>query len=474
MGDTFTHAHVIAIAHAVADLVKENKPSPTIIIGYDSRAGNSPTLEEGSYTKIATETLLSRGVNVMFCTEPTPTPVISWAIEKYAFDGGLILTASHNPPNYNGIKFNGPDGAPANEAMTEILAQKANLYFKHPSSARMELKPGQLKRNQFSMEFAEALVQKVTSTLGDDPIGLGHARILVDARNGSTAAVWSGLCDMLGLLECNISNATPLPNFGGKQPNPAHPDAVTELREKVLSGNYTMGCSHDPDGDRHFIMDELGRALSPEEVLVIILDQLKEIDADLLSIATTVASSAIVQSAAAYHKLNFYETKVGFKHFTIYLKQARRSKKITLAVESSGGFSSSFHTLEKCGFLPAVLLLYTIAMTGKKLSELLNDIHAKYGDFYFIESALEFPAHKRNKIEQLTQDFNLKKANNVFGLHVEKVIKRDGCKICFGDKQWVLIRLSGTEPVARIYAESTSKDTAELLLLKTKEMLTHV
>lgn len=470
MGDTFTLAHVSAICHAIADHSKDTRSHPTIIIGYDTRTGNSGECEEGSYTKVVVDTLLQRGINVLLCDTATPTPVISWAIEHYALDGGIILTASHNPANYNGLKFNGPDGAPANVSTTEFLSQKANEYALNPPEF-FETRQGTLKSVNLHLEFAEELVQKVTRACGDDPIGLGHAKILVDARHGATANIWHELKKILGLYACAIINGSPLNDFGGIEPNPYHKTVIESLSATCKEGDYTLACAHDPDGDRHLIIDETGSLLTPEEITLIILDQLLESDCPVGAIATTLASSQIIKSAATLNKLNFYETKVGFKYFNTYLKQGRKIGKQTLAVESSGGFSTSFHTLEKCGYLPVVMILYTIAMTEKPLSELRHAIHEKYGRYTFKEIAVRFPAHKRNKIEQQNQEFNLKKAHNIFGLQVERIIKYDGCKIMFSNESWVLIRLSGTEPVARIYAESTSQEIAELLVLKAKEFI---
>lgn len=470
MGDTFTLAHVQAICHAIADHVKDTRNNPTIIVGYDTRTGNSGECEDGSYTKIAVDTLIERGVNVYLCDTATPTPVISWAIEQYGLDGGIILTASHNPANYNGLKYNGSDGAPASITTTEFLSQKANDYtLKTPEF--FEARHGSLKTVDLHLEFAEELVQKVTKAFGEDPIGLGHARILVDARHGATANIWQELKKIIGLYSCSILNATPLNDFGGIEPNPYHRNVIHALSEACKKGEYTLACAHDPDGDRHLIMDETGALLTPEEVTVIIMEQLLESDCAIGAIATTLASSQIVKSAATHNALNFYETKVGFKHFNTYLKQGRKIGKQTLAVESSGGFSASFHTLEKCGYLPVVMILYTIAMTEKPLSELRKNIHDKYGRYTFKEIAVRFPAHRRNTIEQFNQDFTLKKAHSLFGLQVERIIKYDGCKIMFTNESWVLIRLSGTEPVARIYAESTNQEIAELLLLKAKELI---
>ena len=329
--------------------------------------------------------------------EPHSTPAISWAIEHYGLDGGIILTASHNPANYNGLKFNGPDGAPANIATTEQLTAKANHYLNTPPTY-FKTKPGTVKTLSIQLEFAEQLVQKVTRAFGDDPTGLGDAKIIVDARHGATGEIWRELKKILGLMYCNVMHETPLDDFAGIEPNPYHPDTLAGLKEELSKGEFTLACAHDPDGDRHLIMDENGTLLTPEEIMIVILDQLIEAQCPIGALTTTLASSNIIESAAKHHDFNYYETKVGFKYFSTYLKQGRKVSKYTLAVESSGGFSTSFHTLEKCGYLPVVMILYSIAISGKPLSKLVNDVHEKYGKYYFKEVAISFPTHLKIKL----------------------------------------------------------------------------
>ena len=452
---SFTTDHTRAIAQALATLLHKTEASPKVGIGYDSRTGNSPTLEEGSYTKSVVDTLLDYGVSVCFCNEPTPTPVISWAIEHHNWDGGLILTASHNPPNYNGIKFNPSDGAPAPVETTKILESLANSYLLNPP--KPPAKKGTLTAISLATEFASSMHKKLKDLLPNIDLDLQPMSIIADALHGSVAASWDALFQEFNLMSYQILHPDPRADFGNIEPNPTAEKALETIRKELIKHPVSLSVANDPDGDRHVILTEKGIRLKAEEVALIILDFLQTQNVPVGGIATTLASSNTIATSATHHQLSYLETSVGFKYFTPFLKKMRNSNKVGIAVESSGGFSTSFHTLEKCGFLPVILLLLDLKTTQKSLTLRLSEIRKKYGNPCFTERAISLTESQKNLFLADYLTWSTQKIQSIWNDPIQKLNKQDGLKIQFEDNSWLLIRPSGTEPVLRVYAESASE-----------------
>jgi phosphoglucomutase len=454
MGSGFTHDHVRAIAQAVAGYLYRNNTISSIIIGYDPRSGNDPKGSADSYTGTAINALLEQGIDVWMCEKYTPTPVVSWAIGHFQLGGGLILTASHNPPQYNGIKFNPSNGAPAPTAITQFIETKANQYLETPLPP--QAKHGQLKWMSPSIEFARALIESLIKH--GLPPGSGKPSDIpfaVDAKHGAVAFTWVAFSVLLDWpLTC--LNLLPLPDFGGIEPNPVKTQFLDSLKAKQQTIKAPLAISNDPDGDRHQILDENGSPLSPEETCLIIAHFLVQTGLPLAGISTTLASSLCIKRFCDTHKLEFDETAVGFKYFAPALEKAKEEEKLWLGVESSGGFSASFHTLEKCGFLPGIWLMFIIHLTQKPLSQLKQEIKAAYGTTVFIED--EVALDEASKVS-LKASFKALNADewNVFAAPITRLSNTDGLKLYFDDGSWILCRLSGTEPVVRIYAEGFSQ-----------------
>ncbi|MSR88168.1 MAG: hypothetical protein EXS67_00755 [Candidatus Margulisbacteria bacterium] len=445
IGDSFTIAQVIAIAHAVADMLLKTKSPPKLIVGYDPRTGNDPKRSDGSFTHAVTETLASRGVQVFFCETYTATPVISWAIQHLKLDGGLILTASHNPPEYNGIKFNPANGAPAPSDVTNRLQARANQHLNHPAAQINHKLPIQIITPMAN--FAKTLLQNL-STFNSTPNR--QISVTIDAKHGTAASVWKELLPHLPIITSHIFHEDPRSDFGNIPTNPTDYAQLTELR----SAHTDISIAHDPDSDRHAILDEKGDPVSPEEICVLLAEYALQKGLPLTKLVTTLASSGLIKAVAKKHQLTYTETPVGFKYIAPELEKARNNNQIAFGVESSGGFSASFHTLEKCGFLPAVMLILYLSEITTPLSELRNSLYSRYGNRHFCETTHPFnPSHKE-KIITSCQTATSESLQPFFSQPIESLDQRDGLKIIFSSSDWVLIRLSGTEPIARIYAES--------------------
>lgn len=474
IGQSMTNEHVMAIGLAVADLFT-GQSGVSLAIGYDPREGNSSALEEGSFTKILCDVLMAQGIQVHFFKSYVPTPVVSWYIAKHHLNGGFILTASHNPGVYNGIKFNPANGAPAPGDLTKKIEDKANDYFGRFTGLDFSgYEKGKLVSVSCEREFAVDLITQLKKYVQFNALDLKDSSVVIDAKHGTVGATWHALFTELGIIHYDILNEEPLADFGGIEPNPTKFSGLADLKEKQKELHACLAIANDPDGDRHVILDELGNFLTPEEITVIIFDYLYAQGLALSGIASTVASSGILKKVALFYGLQYAETAVGFKNFASFLEESQHRGKIGLAVESSGGFTASFHTLEKCGFLPGIMLLFIMKKTGKSLSQLKKDIQEKYGQFYFLEEEFHFSADKKDAIIHFFQDCTLGIISNLCRFSVKELVKVDGVKLVFEGGGWVLMRLSGTEPLARLYAESSSLELTKDYLAIAQKIINHI
>jgi phosphoglucomutase len=455
MGQDMTQRHVWAIGQAVADYLEKTNETKSIIIGYDPREGNDPLLEEGSFTRTLVESLHHRDITSYLCNTYTPTPVISWAIRYGDYGGGLILTASHNPPEYNGIKFNPNPGQPAPIDVTEYLQEKANRYFLLPFTETFTLLESlNLERVNPIPDFSLNIIQLCSHLIPKtDPL----PSVAIDCKYGACASTWKDIFTRLN-SPYTLIHDTPLPTFGHQSPNPTDISSLDTLRSKKMPLSF----SNDPDGDRHVILDENGTDVSPELITVLIADYLLKLGHPIKGIATTLASSTIIQSFTNAHHLTYEETEVGFKFMYPFLSACAKESQLGLAVESSGGFTLSSHTYEKCGFLPCVLVLFICAHSQQPLSSLISKLKETYGSYVFLESLFRYETKQK---QELLSHFKLVKTDvleTYFG-PINSMDKRDGVKLIF-ENSWLLFRFSGTEPLIRIYAESLNLEQTQHLL----------
>lgn len=470
IGEDFTTDHVAAIGMAVADVLLEAVERPRLVIGYDPREGNDPARSSGSFTGVLVETLLGRGVDVDFFVMPVPTPLVSAYIVRHGLQGGLILTASHNPPCYNGIKFNPGNGAPASVEVTAKIEAFANDYFKTSSSGVSTLR-GRLTLLDDVSEF----VGQLTSVLCELGVETSFSETdffpVVDCKHGTSGAVWEMGFSDLEIRDFSLIHETAVSTFNGIETNPTKTAQLAPLKQAMTLNNSRLGIANDPDADRHVILDENGQLVTPELISVIILDFLVKSGSDVQGIITTVASSLIVKRAAEVLGVCFDETPVGFKYFADFFQSSRDLGKIGLGVESSGGFSVSIHTFEKCGFLPGMIVMGIMAKTGLLLSQLVKHVQESYGLYHFQETEMTYEANKKEVLLNYLKQLDARQCDAFFDVPLASLSQLDGVKLIFTAGSWVLFRFSGTEPLIRIYAESESLSETKNLIEKAQNLL---
>ncbi|MBI2956614.1 MAG: phosphoglucomutase/phosphomannomutase family protein, partial [Acidobacteria bacterium] len=380
-----------------------------------------------------------------------PTPTIAFEILRRKTDGGINFTASHNPPEYNGLKYSTPDGAPALPEVTKQLERLAARYLAAGVPEPGPAQPESFEQIDPRPPYLETLAQKIAV----NEIRRAGLRVAYDPLYGTGAGYLDRFLAEHG-IEVHTLHAQRDVLFGGHAPEPA--DTILEpLRQTVLESGAHVGLSTDGDADRFGILDRSGTFVSANHIIALLLDYLLETRPDWpRGVARSVATTHLVDAVARHHNVLVHETPVGFKYIGELIKQ----DKITIGGEESAGLSVYGHVPEKDGILACLLVAEMVARRQAPLEEQLQALFRKVGAYYpvRINVHLEESAHERitDRIQRDPKSFN--------GRRVVKVNRTDGLKLLFEDESWVLMRLSGTEPVVRFYCEAHSeKDTAALV-----------
>jgi alpha-D-glucose phosphate-specific phosphoglucomutase len=449
--EDFTFENVKIVTQAIADHLRAGGSAERgVVVGHDSRFMGE------KFARETARVLAGSGIPSFLCDRDTPTPVIAFEIIRRRAAGGINFTASHNPPEYNGLKFSPESGGPALPETTRDIEDRANAML------------GELCYREMALDAAcrAGLVEVI------DPREAYFARLrgLIDfaaiARSGMTLAVnpmygtGRGYLDTL-LREAGVQvvalNDHRDPYFGGLPPEPsaAHiNDFINLVRGRA---DIRLGLATDGDADRYGIVDQDGTFIEPNYILALLYDYLVRVKGKNGDIARSVATSHFVDAVARHHGLQVLETPVGFKFIGDYISR----DKILIGGEESAGLTVRGHVPDKDGILACLLVAEMVAMEEKSLGELLADLYRRVGEFHTRRENIHLSP-------ELEEGYGAKVANppaEIAGKKVEKVITIDGVKLLFRDGSWVLFRKSGTEPVVRVYAEAGSTSELERLIV---------
>jgi len=449
IAEDFTFERVRAAVAAIADHVRRRNPrNPALIIGYDTRFLSEEFAAE------AVKVLSDHQIGSFLCQQATPTPTIAYEILRRQADGGINFTASHNPAEYNGLKFSTPDGAPA---LPEVTRQIERLAEKRLGAAAR--KPGRKRKGapppQEEIDPRPDYLEALAAIVDVEAIKRAGLKIAFDPLYGTGAGVLDRFLADRG-IEIHTLHSHRDVLFGGHPPEPAE-EILTDLRQAIATTGSHVGLSTDGDADRFGIMDRDGRFISPNHVIALLLDYLVETRPDWpRGVARSVATTHLVDAVARHHGVEVHETPVGFK----YIGELIKADKITIGGEESAGLSLYRHVPEKDGVLACLLVAEMVARRGASLGEQLDTLFQKVGPFYPVRVNLHLPEQARERaVARIRTD-----PKEFYGRRVTEVNRTDGLKLLFDDDAWVLMRLSGTEPVVRCYCESHSeKETAALV-----------
>ncbi|MBE3669382.1 phosphonomutase [Vibrio navarrensis] len=456
IGEEFTKDNVRLVAQAVANIIHDEAVAHRgFVIGYDRRF-----LSDKAGAWFA-EVLAANGIVVSFINKFVPTPIVMFKAKQMDCAYSACITASHNPADYNGIKVFIEGGRDADEVITQkIEAQIAHLTLDQVKSVDFEqaVQDKQIKIINPMNEFVDSIIDFIDI----EAIKRANLRVLIDpmfgvAKNALQTVLINGRCDV------DVINDGKNPDFGGLMPSPSAA-TLYRLKHLVAAEGYDIGIGTDGDADRLGIIDEKGNFIHPNEVLMLLYYYLLEYKGWKGSVVRNIATTHILDKIAADHGEVCFEVPVGFKHISSQME----ADDSLIGGESSGGLTIRGHIKGKDGVFASSLLVEMLSVTGKKLSELLDEIYSKYGYAYMAEGDCKFKAAQK---EALYNKIYVEKQLPEFDFAIDKVSYHDGAKVYFKNGGWVIARFSGTEPLLRIFAEMQDKETAELVLQQFKEFL---
>ncbi len=419
--------------------------APLVVVGFDRRF-----LSE-QFAARAAEVLAGNGLRVALFDEAVPTPLVSWAVREQSAAGGVVITASHNPPNFNGFKIKADFGG---SAPPEITAAVEKLVDREPVRRSADALNDQGMRERLNASV-ESYCRQIAAYVDLERIRKTHMRVVVDPMHGSGGR-WVESFLQHGRIEVLTIRSERDTLFGGVNPEPIDRN-LGPLREQVSQRRAHLGLATDGDADRLGAVNELGQTMTMHEVVPLMLLHLARTRRMHGGVVRTFSQSILTKRIAAAHNLKLYETPIGFK----YIADLMLREKILIGAEESGGIGVSGHIPERDGILNCLLLLEAVVAAGKPPSEMVKEMHREFGEFYFGRRDIHREVWRGM---ELVAGLASNTPASISTHKVTGVETLDGTKLLFEDESWLLFRQSGTEPVLRIYAEATSKEKTAALL----------
>ncbi len=462
ISDTFTFANLRQVAQAIADAVASeswlngsanelNPDKKLMVVGFDTR------FLSDRYAVDIARVFAANGFKVYLAQADAPTPVISYAIHNLNAIGGVMITASHNAPRYNGIKLKaafGGSALPEQCRRVEVYLNDNEAQARGPNL--MDYK--QAKDQKLIQRFnpLTAYHEHIRNIIDFDIIAENPQRIVVDSMYGSGRGTISAILQGTGCEVTEIRGEMN-PGFGGVHPEPIQKN-LGALAGAISMGLGSFGLATDGDADRIGAMDERGNFVDPHKIMALSLKYLVEKRGLTGAVVRTVSTTRMIDRLAKKYGLPVYETPVGFNHIADYML----NEDVLIGGEESGGISFKGHIPEGDGVIMGLLLLEIVAESGKTLYELVNDLLEEVGpaEYERRDLRLKHPVSKENMVNRLKNEG----PSEIGGYKLVDITIKDGVKYIFEDDSWLLIRPSGTEPVLRVYAEGRSKEMVKKML----------
>ncbi|MEZ4859925.1 MAG: phosphoglucomutase/phosphomannomutase family protein [Caldilineaceae bacterium] len=471
ISEDFTFENVRKVAQAIADKMLADQPghashngatssssAPTMVVGFDTR------FLSDRYAIAVAEVLAANGIAVWLARGDAPTPMVSYAIVDKQADGGVMITASHNPPRYNGIKLKadyGGSASPEDCKEIEKRIQNNNATGKPPRQMALDEALAQGLVQRFNP--LPAYETQVRNLVDFDTIHKANISVAVDAMYGAGRVYLRRLLEDAGCRVTELRNEMN-PGFNGIHPEPIARH-LQPLFLEMATGKYQLGLATDGDADRIGAVDVGGRFIDPHCIMALLVEYLVHDRGLRGSIVKTVSTTQMLNRLAARYDLPIHETPVGFNHICDLMM----SEQVLLGGEESGGISMLGHIPEGDGLLMGLLLVEMVAKRGKPLGILLDELMAApdVGPFHYarLDQTVQ-PFDKKVLVKRLMQAL----PTALGGQALATASDRDGVKYTLADNSWLLIRPSGTEPVLRIYAESRSEAQVKTLLQQGAEL----
>src|SRR5215469_12361126 len=450
MAEEFTFANVQRAVRGIARYVASQKPQGARVI-----VGRDPRFLGETFCSMAGDILAAHGVTPLVVPDAAPTPAFAYAVISNKADGVINFTASHNPPEYNGIKFSTPDGCPAlpevtNKIEAEIVAADSAAAEKVSASGSRD-----------SLDPKPAYLKRLGEIVDLNAIKKAGLKVTFDPMWGAARGYSDELLRSAGVQVATVHDSRDV-LFGGHAPEPDD-HLLEDLRTKMRETGAHIGIATDGDADRFGIVDTDGTFLQPNYVIAILFDYLVESRGWKNGVCKSVATTNLINALAKHHGVELHETPVGFKYIGELIKQ----DKIAIGGEESAGLSIRYHVPEKDGIIAGLLCCEAVARRKKSIGEQIRDLFSKVGSFYpnreNFRLTPEVKAKFTSKLKNDPAEFS--------GRRVKQAVRTDGLKLVLDDGSWVCYRLSGTEPVVRVYSEAKTELELQKLVAAAREWI---
>jgi phosphomannomutase len=452
IAEDFTFANARIVAQAIARyVVRCEDARKGVIIGYDHRFASD------SIAATAAEVVSASGTPVFLMDQPCPTPAVSLLVRQRGAAGGLMITASHNPYQWNGIKYKASYGS---SALPSIVAQIEEDLDRVQQKSVPPLPP---RKNLIQpLEPRAPYLDTLEKLVDWQRLRKAKFRFVSDVMHGSARGLLVELFRRNGIA-CDEIRGTRDPRFGGVHPEPIEPH-IEALRQAVLAGKFDAGLCADGDGDRIGAIDRDGTFINPHQIFALLLWHLagtRNLPGD---VAKTFSVTKLIDKLAAKFGRTLHETPVGFK----YICELMLERNILIGGEESGGIGTNLYIPERDATVSALFLAELMAWHGKSLGELLAVLHAEFGEYHYGRVDLDL---KPGQKEKAIAHFSDAKLTRILDLPIMRRENMDGIKVYLGDAGWVMVRASGTENLLRVYCETSKPETTRRVLEAVTEMV---
>ncbi len=437
VADEFTVANIRRAVAGIAAYVKTQPEPHRVLVGRD------PRFLGESFVNEAAKVLSGAGVTPIVIPEAAPTPAIAYAVRTLKTSGAINFTASHNPPEYNGIKFSTHDGAPALPEVTQKIEASIEALGNDGTIPSADAPAGGFE----TADVKPAFLNRLTELVDLKAIAKSGIKVVYDPFWGAGRGYSTDLLREAGVTVESVHDCRDV-LFGGHAPEPDD-HLLGDAKAKMKEIGAHIGIATDGDADRFGIVDEDGTFIQPNYIIALLFDYLVETRGWKNGVAKSVATTNLVNALAEHHKVPLYETPVGFK----YIGELIIADKIAIGGEESAGLTIRGHVPEKDGVIAGLLVAEMVATRGKSLRVQLRELFAKVGSFYPVRENFRLtPERKAAFTEKLKAD-----PTELSGRKVASIVRTDGLKLILEDGSWVCYRLSGTEPVVRAYTEARNE-----------------
>ena len=433
IGDNYTFKNLKILSQAVADYLGTDK---TVAVGFDTRFMSE------RFAEVVSEVLKDNGIKVMLSDKSIPTPALSFTVRKKNLSLGIMITASHNPPEYNGFKIKTPSGGAAGPEITEDIESRLGKNSLRESS--------NLSAQVRKVDLMDDYIRFIRHYIDLKKMKNKKFKVLVDVMYGSGDSFIASILKGTG-IKLEFMHNTINPSFGGRRPEPIE-ENLQELKLRVKKEKFDLGIALDGDADRIAAVAGGGVFIHPQKILGLLALHLHQDRHWSGGIVKTICGTTMIDNIAKFLKVKLYETPVGFK----YISSLMESEDIVVGGEEAGGMGFKGYIPERDGTVAGLLLIEMMVYRNRNISQILNEMEKQFGKYYYLRQDLELNKRVELQKEDLPRE--------LLGEEVIQIKDYDGIKLICEDESWLMFRGSGTEPMMRVYAESKSLQKAKKLL----------